>query len=75
MAKNGDLCGVCEEGSLTVYSEKNEVEYKGRKANIDSYYSVCDNCGSELTDRELSIINKYLMIDFMESVDRFESMQ
>lgn len=69
MAKNGDLCRICGEGNLSVQLEKNAVEYKGVKENLDSLYAVCDCCGSEQTDAEQARTNKRLMIAFKKRVD------
>lgn len=69
MAKNGDLCRICGEGHLTVHVEKNPVEYKGVSEALDSFYSICDGCGSEQADAEQTRVNKRLMIAFKKRVD------
>lgn len=69
MAKTGGLCRICGEGHLTVQVEKNPVEYKGVSEELDSYYSVCDACGSEQADAAQTRVNKRLMIAFKKQVD------
>lgn len=69
MAKTGDPCRICGEGHLTVQVEKNPVEYKGVSEELDSYYSVCDACGSEQADVAQTRLNKRLMIAFKKRVD------
>lgn len=66
---HGDLCCICGEGHLTVQVEKNRVEYKGVIEELDSFYSVCDSCGSEQADAEQAHNNKRLMIAFKKRVD------
>jgi HTH-type transcriptional regulator/antitoxin MqsA len=69
MAENGDLCRICGEGHLTVQVEKNPVEYKGVNEELDSFYSVCDACGSEQADAAQTRTNKRLMVAFKKRVD------
>ncbi|MCF7990495.1 MAG: type II toxin-antitoxin system MqsA family antitoxin [Thiohalocapsa sp.] len=69
MAKNGDRCPICGEGHLTVQVDKHPVEYKGVSESLDSYYSVCDACGSEQADAAQTRDNKRLMVAFKKRVD------
>jgi HTH-type transcriptional regulator/antitoxin MqsA len=69
MAKNGDPCRICGEGRLTVEVEKNLVEYRGVSESLDSYYAVCDACGSEQADAAQARANKRLMVAFKKRVD------
>lgn len=69
MAKNGDRCPICEEGHLTVQVDKHPVEYKGVSEPLDSFYSVCDACGSEQADAAQTRDNKRLMVAFKKRVD------
>lgn len=64
MARNGDPCPVCGEGRLTVKVEQNLVEYRGVSESLDSYYAVCDVCGSEQADAAQARANKRLMVAF-----------
>lgn len=47
-------CPVCEEGKLKKMYDFCQQNY------VASYYYLCDNCGSEVVDNELSKINKQL---------------
>ncbi len=69
MAKNDDLCRICGEGHLTVQVERNPVEYNGVSEELDSFYSVCDACGSEQADAAQTRANKRLMVAFKKRVD------
>lgn len=69
MAKNGDRCRICDLGHLTVQVEKNLVEYKGFSESLDSFYAICDVCGSEQADAVQVCDNKRLMIDFKKRVE------
>lgn len=66
---NNNNCPLCENGILTEIQGTHEVRYKNRIKLIDDYYSVCNNCASELTNHEQSVLNKQAVIEFRESVD------
>ena len=66
---NQSMCPVCEQGSLQFLVEKREVCYGGQKGMIDSLFSVCDSCGSELADADQVRQNKRAMIAFKKQVD------
>jgi HTH-type transcriptional regulator/antitoxin MqsA len=69
MAKNGNLCRICGEGYLTILVEKNPVEYKGVREELDCFGSVCNGCSSEQADAAQVRDNKRLMIAFKKRVD------
>ncbi len=56
-------------GSLRLHIEYNLVEYKGRQKELDSHYSKCDDCGSEVTTSVQSHVNKRLMVEFKKQVE------
>lgn len=64
-----DKCPICDTGILTEMVDTNEVSYKNMIKLIELHYSLCNNCGSELTNHEQSVLNKELMKKFKESVD------
>lgn len=64
-------CPVCEEGVLQSLIGKNTVEYRGQQAEIDSLYSTCDACCSDIATPEQTHANKRLMIAFKKRVDGY----
>lgn len=69
MTKQDDICPICGEGHLEHRVEKNSVEYNGHTALLDSYYSVCDSCGSEQASSNQTRDNKRAMMAFKKQVD------
>lgn len=63
------LCPLCEEGYLHEHSEKVEVEYHGKIAQLDSHYALCDVCGAEQATADQVRRNKRTMIAFKKAVD------
>lgn len=64
-----NLCPLCGEGHLTDSKSLNRVEYKGTTADIDSFFSVCNVCGSEQANAQQLRNNKRAMIGFKKQVD------
>lgn len=64
-----NLCPLCGEGHLTDSKSLNRVEYKGTTADIDSFFSVCNVCGSEQANAKQLRNNKRAMISFKKQVD------
>jgi HTH-type transcriptional regulator/antitoxin MqsA len=69
MTKQDEVCPICGEGHLEHRAEKNSVEYNGHTALLDSYYSVCDLCGSEQASPNQTRDNKRAMMAFKKKVD------
>lgn len=69
MSTRIEMCPICGEGHLTGRVEKNLVEYKGEKSELDMLYSVCSCCGSEQTSADQSRKNKRAMQAFKKQVD------
>lgn len=69
MANHGEKCPICGEGNLHAMVEKNQVEYRGHKASLDSCYSICDACGSEQANAVQLRTNKRAMTAFKKQVD------
>ena len=62
-------CPICEEGNLSEKVSKEKVDYKGRTAELDLHFSVCDSYGSEQADAEQVRMNKRSMVRFKKMVD------
>ncbi len=62
-------CPICGEGNLSEKVSKERVDYKGRTAELDLHFSVCDSCGSEQADAEQVRMNKRNMVRFKKLVD------
>ncbi len=62
-------CPICEEGNLSEKVSKQRVDYKGRTAELDLHFSVCDSCGSEQADAGQVRMNKRSMTRFKKLVD------
>lgn len=69
MTNENEICPICGEGHLEALVDKTPVEYKNRKAELDSIYSVCDACGCEQANAAQTRHNKRLMIAFKKDVD------
>lgn len=63
------MCQICGDGKLHVESEKNTVEYNGSTTELDTFFSVCDACGSEQSDGQQLRDSKRKMIAFKKYVD------
>lgn len=63
------LCPVCASGFLTECCDKTEQTYRGITRQLDSYYSVCDHCESEMADEKQVKRNKEIMIAFKDEVE------
>ena len=62
-------CPICEEGNLSEKVSKEKVDYKGRTAELDLHFSVCDSYGSDQADAEQVRMNKRSMVRFKKMVD------
>lgn len=69
MRDSNDQCPICGEGRLQPHVGKNRVEYKGKTAELDLLYSLCDACGSEQSDTGQLRSNKRAMVAFKKRVD------
>lgn len=69
MTISHDICPICSEGYLRSCVGKNTVEYKGKSADLDMQYSMCDACGSEQADAVQLRTNKRAMMAFRKQVD------
>lgn len=69
MNAHNDICPICGEGRLEPRIGKNAVEYRGRSAELEVAYSVCNACGSEQSDAAQLRANKRAMIAFRKRVD------
>ncbi len=47
-----DICPACGEGVLTPQYDFNIIEYPKELLQLNCYYSICSNCGSELASPE-----------------------
>lgn len=63
------LCPICGNGELQPHVAKNTVEYKERATELDMYFSVCTDCGSEQANAAQTRANKRLMNAFKKTVD------
>lgn len=66
---HNNSCPLCEKGRLQTHQEKTAVEYHGHSAELNSLYSVCDACGSEMATPAQTRANKRSMIAFKKRVD------
>ena len=69
MTISHDICPICSEGHLQFCVGKNTVEHKGKSAELNMQYSVCDACGSEQADAVQLRTNKRAMMAFRKQVD------
>ena len=69
MTISHDICPICSEGHLQFCVGKNTVEHKGKSAELNMQYSVCDACGSEQADARQLRTNKRAMMAFRKQVD------
>ncbi len=69
MNESNNLCAVCGEGILHPQLGKSAVEYKGQSNELDLHFSLCDVCGSELSDAAQLRTNKRAMVAFKKQVD------
>lgn len=60
--------GSFREGLLHPKVEPINVEFEGVRGIINSHFSACDNCGSEVASSLQVSTNKRLMRDFKEWV-------
>lgn len=63
------VCPICEEGRLHARSEMTDVEYNGRKGQVEILYSECDQCGSETATADQLRDNKHSMLAFKKDAD------
>ncbi|HHR5847313.1 TPA: type II toxin-antitoxin system MqsA family antitoxin [Providencia alcalifaciens] len=63
------ICPVCNEGHLHSKSESVEFEYKSVKKNLNTKYSICDECESEIASEEDAKFNKRAVTAFHKEVD------
>lgn len=54
-------CPVCGEGSLESKLERRPVSFNGRCETLDTFYSECDCCGSEIVTSGQARQNKRIM--------------
>lgn len=66
---NDETCPVCAMGKLHENIEMNPVEYRGHKKLLKMYYSICDDCGSEIADARQTRLNKEEMVKFRANID------
>src|SRR5687768_8307462 len=62
-------CPACGEGKLSPTFSLEPVKYKEIEGTIKVYYSICDNCGSEIAGAEESRKNVSQMKEFKMLVD------
>lgn len=55
-------CPGCGEGTLHPHIEHNLTEINGQNISLPLHYSVCDQCGAELTNASQSQANKRVMV-------------
>lgn len=55
-------CPGCGEGTLHPHIEHNLTEINGQNISLPLHYSVCDQCGAELTNPSQSQANKRVMV-------------
>ena len=58
-----NLCPICGEGILTEHTEKEVLHQNFQTAEVDSKYSMCNSCGSEILSTEQASKNKAAMLD------------
>lgn len=51
------ICHACGEGTLTEVVEQTPVQVNGKSQYVNLHYSVCNHCGSQLTNHEQSLRN------------------
>jgi C4-type Zn-finger protein len=57
-------CPVCDAGKLHPIVRTRKIEYQGRRGWIRSYYSLCYECETVVTDAEESQKNKDNVLEF-----------
>ena len=58
---NKGVCPICEVGLLHEKSEWVDVDHLGKRGRIESIYTECDTCGSELAGSVEARTNKQAM--------------
>lgn len=66
---NNDTCPICGAGKLREITETIKMVYRNFGANLCSYYSVCETCGSEQADANQIALNAQIVLDFQRSID------
>ncbi|EMO7834954.1 type II toxin-antitoxin system MqsA family antitoxin [Morganella morganii] len=64
-----EICPVCGEGHLCSEIETVEFEYRSVKRLLNTKYSICDECGSEIASDSDAKFNKRTVIAFHKTVD------
>lgn len=64
------LCSYCERGTLQPRKSTERFAYKGQERDVPGYtYSVCDECGQEITTAEQMKVNQRLIADEKRRAD------
>ncbi|ELY3856772.1 type II toxin-antitoxin system MqsA family antitoxin [Providencia rettgeri] len=64
-----EICPVCGMGHLSSTVESVEFEYKTIKKALNTKYSICDECGSEIATADDAKFNKRSVTAFHKQVD------
>ena len=64
-----EICPVCEIGHLSSKVEDVEFEYKTIKKTLNTKYSICNECGSEIATSDDAKFNKRSVTAFHKQVD------
>lgn len=64
-----EICPVCGIGHLISTVESVEFEYKTIKKALNTKYSICDECGSEIATADDAKFNKRSVTAFHKQVD------
>ena len=66
----GVLCQICGEGYLQPHVKSVCFEYRGKKEEVDSHYSVCSECLSVTATPEQTKLNKDLILKIKCATER-----
>lgn len=58
------LCPKCEQGRLVHQVEQHFVFFEGETGSVNNFYSICERCGYEQTDKEEQRLNQEALNGF-----------
>ena len=65
-------CCLCNQGTVVLKQQDFDYTYLGVTKSLPSFYWLCDCCGSDYSDAQLSKANKYIIEHFKTTVDQKE---
>ena len=62
---SNNICPVCEEGALTEQVIETTIRPRDwdQDITVDMKFSVCDNCGSETSDKDQILFNRQQVLN------------